>query len=176
MKKLILYVLVLLISIISCSKTKSVPDPSVKLTFGSITFGTYIKFIAFKSQDSIATSQLDTIKFMGIEISEMHLDSSYFLGTQRKPTFNFNINTSMDNEHYLSGANCYLGGFGGGKGVGGSDCSIDGEIDFPIRFSKNPTPNNDTLEFTGGNDHIVISYLSKYSKLLVKDSLLVYKK
>ena len=173
---MILYFLILSLLLISCSKTKSVPDPSAELTFGTLTFDTYIKFIAFKSQDTIESSQLDTIKFMGIKISEMHLDSSYFLGTQRKPTFNVNINTSMDNESYLSGSNCILGGWGGGLGVGGTDCSIGGEIEFPVRISKNPTHNNDTLEFNEGNDYIVISYLSKYSKLLVKDSLVIYKR
>ena len=76
---MILYFLILSLLLVSCSKTKSVPDPSAELTFGTLTFDTYIKFIAFKSQDTIESSQLDTIKFMGIKISEMHLDSSYFL-------------------------------------------------------------------------------------------------
>jgi hypothetical protein len=175
MKKLIVYSLVLSLAIISCSKSKSVPDPSASLTFGSLTFGTIIKFIPFKSQDTILPNQLDTIKFMGVEISENHLDSTYFLET-RKPSFILDISTSMDKEHFISGSNCYLGGWGGGKGIGGIDCSLDGEIDFPIRISQNPIPNNDTLEFTGEKDHILISYLSKYSKLLVVDSLIINKK
>jgi hypothetical protein len=176
MNKLILYFLFLLIVLISCSKTKSVPDPSVELTFGTLTSGTYITFIPFKNQDTIELSQLDTIKYIGIKISEMHLDSSYFVNTQRKPIFNVDINSSRDIEHYLSGSNCILGGWGGSKNSGNIDCSIDGEIEFPVRISKNPTPKNDTLEFNEGNDYIVISYLSVYSKLQVKDSLIVYKR
>jgi len=172
-KKLIPYYLFLSLVLLSCSKTKPVPDPSVELTFGTLTSGTYTTFIPFKNQDTIEFSQLDTIKYFSIKISEMHLDSSYFVNTQRKPIFNVDINTSKDNEHFLSGSNCFLGGYGGGGNI---DFSIVGEIYFPVGISKNPTPKNDTLEFNEGNEYIVISYLSVYSKLLVKDSLIVYKR
>ena len=173
MKKRFLYFLYLLIVLLSCSKTKPVPDPSVELTFGTLSSGTYTSFVPFKNQDTIELSQLDTIKYFNIKISEMHLDSSYFVGTPRKPIFNVDISSSTDIEHFLSGSNCFLGGYGGG---GNTDYTIEGEIYFPFRISKNPIPNNNILELKSENGYLVISYLSVYSKLLVRDSLFVYKR
>jgi hypothetical protein len=172
-KKIIPYYLFLSLVLLSCSKTKPVPDPSVELTFGTLSSGTYTTFVPFKNQDTIELSQLDTIKYFYIKISEMHLDSSYFVGTQRKPIFNVDISSNTDNEHFLSGSNCFLGGYGGS---GNTDCTIEGEIYFPFRISKNPIHDNNILELNSENGYLVISYLSVYSKLLVGDSLFVYKR
>ena len=159
----------------SCSKTKIVPDPTVNLIIGTRTTGYMVGFIPFKSQDTIELDQLDTINFMRIKILEMHLDSSYFLGTERKPIFSVEIHTSKDKQYYLAGSNCWLCGWGGGTNVGNTDCSIEGEIEFPVKISKNVTPDNDTLEFNDENDYIVISYISKYTKMMAHDSLIIFK-
>ena len=168
-------ILIIVFVLLSCSKTENVPNPSVNMIIGTRTTGIMVSFVPFKSQDTIEYSQLDTIDLMRIKITEMHLDSSYFVGTERKPVFSVDINTSSDREHYLSGSNCWLCGWGGGTNAKNIDCTIMGELEFPIKISKKATPNNDTIEFNDENDYILITYKSVYTKMMARDSLLIYK-
>jgi hypothetical protein len=175
MKKLVLFFSVLALAFISCSKTKEVPSPLVEFNLGTLTNGYLIKFVPFENQHSIEYSQLDTIKYFCIIITEVHVDSSYFLGTQRRPVFAVNITTNGDKEDFLTGHNCRLGGWGGGGSIGSHDCSISGQIELPIKISNHIVPYNDTIEIMDGNDNIRVSYVSMYSKLSKQDSAHIIK-
>jgi hypothetical protein len=154
MKTIKVQLLVISLALISCSKTHNIPDPSVELIIGTTTKGNVASFVPFRSHDTILYSELDTINLMIIKISEIHIDTSFFFGSERKPIFAVDISTSKDKQNYISGSNCFLGGYGGSSNVNNTDCDLFGQIEFPVKISKNPVPNNDTLEFNDGNDYI----------------------
>jgi|WetSurMetagenome_2_1015567.scaffolds.fasta_scaffold02134_10 hypothetical protein len=175
MKKHLLFFSVLALALISCTKSKEVPSPSVQFNLGTLTKGYLIKFVPFENQKAIEYNQLDTLNYFCIVITEVHVDSTYFLGTQRKPVFEVDIATNGDRENFLTWHNCRMGGWGGGGSVGSHDCEISGQIELPIKISSHIVPYNDTIEIANGNDNIRVSYVSSYTKLSKQDSLRVIK-
>jgi hypothetical protein len=175
MKKHLLFFSVLALALISCTKSKEVPSPSVEFNLGTLTKGYLIKFVPFENQKAIEYSQLDTLNYFCIVITEVHVDSTYFLGTPRRPVFAVDIATNGDRETYLTGHNCILGGWGGGGSVASHDCEISGQIELPIKISDHIVPYNDTIEIANGNDKIGVSYVSLYSKLSKWDSVQIIK-
>jgi hypothetical protein len=163
------------LALISCSKTKEVPDPSVEFNLGTLTKGNVIKFVPFENQDRIEHSQLDTLNYFCIVITEVHVDSTYFLGTYRRPVFVLEIATKTDKEDFTTDHNCRLGGWGGGGSVASHDCTISGQIELPIKMTDHIVPYNDTIEINDGNDNIRVSYVSLYSKLSKLDTVQIIK-
>jgi hypothetical protein len=172
--------LLIMVLALSCTKSNVTEPPYAKIIFGTETIKQIGKtvgegFAPFQNQDTINLSELNSIDVIDITVIERNVDSSYFVGTTRKPSFNFSVTTSFDKEYFISGQNCFLASYGGGGDNINKITVLQGEIQFPIKISGLPQKNNDTLEFRNDNDYLIVSYLSLYTKVFVKDSILVLK-
>ncbi len=151
-----------------------IDQPYIQFTLGSATEGYTDQLVPFKNQYKIESGELDTINKIRIRIVEYNLDIVNGFPPDSGLFFKVDINTSKDKQDCLTGYNCGLIGFA--YSVQSSKVSqVSCVFEFPIKISDNAIPDNDTLEFNDGDDYIVISYTSIYSRLSARDSVLIKK-
>jgi hypothetical protein len=163
MKRLIF--LSILLTLIACEKQATDVDPSVSFIIGHLTeYQRMITITNYDNQDTIFRKNLDTA--LVITVLENSL-VTFQLNYKIMDSLNFTIyvNTSTDNERFISGVNVYSFGSGGGTDNHRIVSSIENSFVIPLRYTSQIKDGNCKLELLPQNEYVRISYESNYTKL-----------
>jgi len=161
------------ISILSCNKDQSVPEPSVKINLGFLSDkGGGIHVEDYLNQNSILRSELDTA--IAVSVLENNLEK---IGLDPKILdnleFTIYVNTSRDNEVFIRNKNVYSIGTGGGSNNLNKLSSIFNYFILPIKITDSVIANDSKLELDPFSDYIRISYESNYTGLSIVKTFLI---